>query len=57
VNGLTDRNAAVRKYYAVTIGKLVSIAKVSSLEKLFAKIHTWYFEKEGKGRAFIFILF
>lgn len=48
VNGLTDRNAAIRKNYAVTIGHLVSTAKDSSLEKLFAKIRTWYLEKEGK---------
>jgi proteasome component ECM29 len=47
VNGLTDRNTVIRKNYAVTIGYLVSTAKDSSLEKLFAKIKTWYFEKEG----------
>jgi proteasome component ECM29 len=49
VNGLTDRNTVIRKNYAVTIGHLVSTAKDSSLEKLFAKIRTWYFEKEGNG--------
>ncbi|KDR13581.1 proteasome-associated protein ECM29 homolog isoform X2 [Zootermopsis nevadensis] len=49
LNGLTDRNAAVRKNYAVTIGHLVSTAKDSSLEKLFAKIQTWYFEKEDES--------
>lgn len=47
LNGLTDRNAVIRKNYAVSIGHLVSTAKESSLEKLFAKIKTWYFEKEG----------
>lgn len=47
VNGLTDRNAAVRKHYAVAIGHIVSTAKDSSLEKLFAKIQHWYFEREG----------
>ncbi|CAG9821949.1 unnamed protein product [Phaedon cochleariae] len=46
VNGLTDRNAAIRKHYATAIGHLVSTAKESSLEKLFAKLQTWYFERE-----------
>lgn len=41
VNGLTDRNAAIRKHYASAIGHLVSCAKHSSLEKLFAKLRTW----------------
>lgn len=41
VNGLTDRNAAVRRHYASAIGHLVSTAKESSLEKLFAKLRTW----------------
>lgn len=48
MNGLTDRNAAIRKHYASTIGHLVSTAKESSLEKLFAKIRHWYFEREGR---------
>lgn len=47
VNGLTDRNAAIRKHYATAIGHLVSTAKESSLEKLFAKLQHWYFEREG----------
>lgn len=42
VNGLTDRNAAIRKHYASTIGHLVACTKESSLEKLFAKLRTWY---------------
>ncbi|KAJ8977535.1 hypothetical protein NQ317_010055 [Molorchus minor] len=46
VNGLTDRNAAIRKHYATTIGNLASTAKESSLEKLFAKLQHWYFERE-----------
>ena len=47
VNGLTDRNSAIRKHYASAIGHLVSAAKESSLEKLFAKLQHWYFEREG----------
>ncbi|CAH1134863.1 unnamed protein product [Ceutorhynchus assimilis] len=46
VNGLTDRNSAVRKHNAIAIGHLVSVCKESSLEKLFAKLQTWYFERE-----------
>ncbi|KAJ8917780.1 hypothetical protein NQ315_010686 [Exocentrus adspersus] len=46
VNGLTDRNAAIRKHYATAIGHLVSTAKESSIEKLFAKLQHWYFERE-----------
>lgn len=47
VNGLTDRNGAIRKHYAAAIGHLVSTAKETSLEKLFAKIQHLYFEREG----------
>ncbi|KAF5283686.1 hypothetical protein FQR65_LT13757 [Abscondita terminalis] len=46
VNGLTDRNVAIRKHYATTIGNLVSVAKDTSLDKLFKKIQHWYFERE-----------
>lgn len=56
VNGLTDRNAAIRRQYASAIGHLVSTAKESSLEKLFAKLTTWYFEREGKCNLFAVIL-
>lgn len=56
VNGLTDRNAAIRRQYASAIGHLVSTAKESSLEKLFAKLTTWYFEREGKYKLFAVIL-
>ncbi|KAK9876967.1 hypothetical protein WA026_015999 [Henosepilachna vigintioctopunctata] len=45
-NGLLDRNAAVRKNYAVTIGYVVGTAKEASLEKLFDKLKLWYFERE-----------
>ncbi|XP_056640479.1 proteasome adapter and scaffold protein ECM29 [Diorhabda sublineata] len=46
VNGLTDRNSAIRKHNATAIGYLVSTAKDSSMEKLFLKLQTWYFERE-----------
>lgn len=46
VMGLTDRNALVRKNYASTIGHVVRAAKDSSLQKLFAKLKMWYFERE-----------
>ena len=46
VSGLSDRNPAVRMQYAKTIGQLMRTAKESSKEKLFAKLKTWYMEKE-----------
>lgn len=46
VNGLSDRNAVVRKVYANAIGNLVKTAKASSVEKLLTKLQTWYLEKE-----------
>ena len=46
VAGLSDRNPAVRMQYAKTIGQLMRTAKESSKEKLFAKLKTWYMEKE-----------
>jgi proteasome component ECM29 len=51
VSGLTDRNAAVRKTYASSIGHLMKTAKDSSLEKLFAKLRTWYMEKGDDASA------
>lgn len=47
VNGLADRNAAVRRNNAIAIGHVVGSAKESSLEKLFNTLNTWYMEKEG----------
>ncbi len=44
VSGLSDTNAAVRKTYAAAIGQLMRSAKDSSLEKLFARLRTWYME-------------
>lgn len=49
LNGLTDRNIAVRKQYASAIGHLVSTAKDSSIEKLFAKLQNWYFKLEDES--------
>lgn len=49
VNGLTDRNAAVRKHNAIAIGNLVRTCKDSSVEKLFTKLKTWYFEREDNS--------
>lgn len=46
MNGLKDRNAAIRKTNAVTIGHIVGSAKDSSLEKLFNTLNTWYMERE-----------
>ena len=46
VAGLGDRNPAVRKTFASSIGHLMKTAKDSSVEKLFVKLRTWYMEKE-----------
>ncbi|XP_066988430.1 proteasome adapter and scaffold protein ECM29 [Macrobrachium rosenbergii] len=46
VNGLSDRNPVVRKVYANAIGNLVKTAKPSSVERLLAKLQSWYLEKE-----------
>lgn len=46
VNGLSDRNAVVRKVYANAIGNLVKTAKTSSVEKILTKLQTWYLEKD-----------
>ena len=47
MNGLTDRNAAVRKNNANTIGHVVGCAKDSSVEKLLNTLNKWYMEREG----------
>lgn len=47
MNGLLDRNIAVRKSHANAIGHVVKSAKESSIEKLFKTLNTWYMEKEG----------
>ncbi|XP_008560300.1 proteasome adapter and scaffold protein ECM29 [Microplitis demolitor] len=46
MNGLTDRNATVRKTNAVTIGHIIGSAKDSSIEKIFNTLNTWYNERE-----------
>ncbi|XP_033222326.1 proteasome adapter and scaffold protein ECM29 [Belonocnema kinseyi] len=46
LNGLTDRNAAVRKNNANTIGHVVGCAKDSSVEKLLNTLNKWYMERE-----------
>ncbi|XP_018049516.1 PREDICTED: proteasome-associated protein ECM29 homolog [Atta colombica] len=46
LNGLLDRNTAVRKNNAISIGHIVGSAKDSSLDKLFNTLNTWYLERE-----------
>lgn len=46
LNGLLDRNAAVRKNNAVSIGHIVGSAKDSNMDKLFNTLNTWYLERE-----------
>lgn len=44
VRGLSDRNATVRRSCATTVGHLAKVAKDSDLDRLMAKLHTWYLE-------------
>ncbi|KAF7987486.1 hypothetical protein HCN44_003248 [Aphidius gifuensis] len=46
LNGLMDRNAAVRKTNAITIGHIVGSAKDTHLDKLFNTLNKWYMERE-----------
>ncbi|KAB0794456.1 hypothetical protein PPYR_11295 [Photinus pyralis] len=50
LHGLTDRNAAIRKQCASTIGQLVAVSQPPTLEKLFRKLKQWYFEREDDSR-------
>lgn len=52
VAGLGDRNPAVRKTFASSIGHLMKTAKDSSVEKLFVKLRTWYMEKDDESTKF-----
>ncbi|WAR24092.1 ECM29-like protein [Mya arenaria] len=49
LNGVADRNMAVRKSYALALGHLVRIAKDSSVEKLITRMRSWYLEKEEEA--------
>jgi len=49
LSGLSDRNPAVRINYAGCIGHLMRTAKDSSREKLFAKLKSWYMEKDDEA--------
>lgn len=49
LNGVADRNMAVRKCYASALGHLVRIAKDSSVESLITRMRTWYLEKEDEA--------
>jgi len=47
-NGLSDRNANIRRHYATAIGHMIKVAKSSSVEKLIEKLKAWYLEKEDE---------
>ena len=49
VAGLSDRNPAIRQSFAGSIGHLMRTAKDSSKEKLFAKLRSWYMEREDEA--------
>ncbi|XP_033738890.1 proteasome adapter and scaffold protein ECM29-like [Pecten maximus] len=46
LTGINDRNLSVKKAYASALGYLVKVAKDSSVEKLIAKLRSWYLDKE-----------
>ncbi|KAK8768715.1 hypothetical protein V5799_014820, partial [Amblyomma americanum] len=45
VNGLSDRNATVRRCCASTVGHLAKVAKDSDVDRLLAKLQMWYMEQ------------
>ncbi|KAL4235658.1 hypothetical protein ACF0H5_004053 [Mactra antiquata] len=49
LHGVSDRNMAVRKSYAMALGHLVRIGKDSSVEKLITRMRSWYLEKEEEA--------
>ncbi|KAG8232783.1 hypothetical protein J437_LFUL013280 [Ladona fulva] len=52
VSGLSGRGGAIlgiRRAYASAVAHLVNNAKESSLHKLFAKLKTWYLEKDDEA--------
>ncbi|KAG0427429.1 hypothetical protein HPB47_025519 [Ixodes persulcatus] len=49
VHGLSDRNATVRRCCATAVGNLAKVAKESDVDRLMAKLRSWYMETdEGK---------
>lgn len=49
VHGLSDRNLALRKLFATSIGQMFRTAKSSSIEKLFEKLKNNYLENEEES--------
>ena len=48
VKGLSDRNIALRKTYAITLGHLVRLAKESSVSKLLSTLENRFIEAEDE---------
>ena len=48
MKGLSDRNVALRKTYAVALGHLVRVAKESSVVKLLETLENRYLEAEDE---------
>lgn len=49
VHGLSDRNVALRKLFATSIGQMFKTAKTASLTKLFEKLMHNYLESEEES--------
>ena len=50
VKGLADRNVALKKTYASSLGHLVRVAKETSVAKLLETLENRYLEAEDEGR-------
>ncbi|CAN7937378.1 unnamed protein product [Ixodes hexagonus] len=46
VHGLSDRNATVRRCFATAVGNLAKVAKDSDVDRLMAKLRSWYMETD-----------
>ena len=47
VTGMQDRTVTVRRCSAAACGNVCRAAKSSSVEKLIAKLRSWYMDGEG----------
>ncbi|XP_040077416.1 proteasome adapter and scaffold protein ECM29 [Ixodes scapularis] len=49
VHGLSDRNATVRRCCATAVGNLAKVAKESDVDRLMAKLRSWYMETDDEA--------
>jgi len=51
LNGLTDRQAGVRRSYSTAAGYVAKVASAKSLDKSINKLQSWYLEKPPEERT------